>query len=330
MAPTKRKKTPSQDTMSLGEISDSSSKPRSNGVKSAPKAANTVKSNSSAVVKDKSAKKSSKKQPFKNDGNNNSSKKKQKQRKGDNKDNGISPPGAVKKKRKHKPESGSARASSTGTATDDDSSDEEDGAYIPRKYSQLPEVHDEIAIKCPPVPPYPEGWYTGVVIDVIIHEDERPKPPGAKARPKPDKKAKNFTVHVEWDGGGEESLINPEWRMKGDAPDKQGRVSHRDAKLRPYFKYWVNRLNSMSESEKKLSRSRAGKNLRVDPSQKVEWIQCCSPSCGKWRPLPPYMKSCSILESCNNKWYCVLNSWDEAVASCGAPQETGYMPVPAK
>ena len=82
----------------------------------------------------------------------------------------------------------------------------------------------------------------------------------------------------------------------------------------------------MSESEKKLSRSRAGKNLRVDPSQKVEWIQCSNPSCGKWRPLPPYMKSSAILESCN-KWYCVLNSWDEAVASCGAPQETGYMPA---
>jgi len=140
-------------------------------------------------------------------------------------------------------------------------------------------------------------------------------------------KVKDFTLHIEWDGGGEEALLNPEWRMKGDAPDKQGRVSHRDAKLRPYFKYWVSRLNSMSESEKKLSRSRAGKNLRVDPSQKVEWVQCSSQSCGKWRPLPPYMKSSSILESCNGKWYCVLNSWDEAVASCGAPQETGYMPA---
>ena len=51
---------------------------------------------------------------------------------------------------------------------------------------------------------------------------------------------KNFTIHIEWDGGGEEALFNPEWRMKGDAPDKQGRVSHRDAK--------VNRVNPYSES----------------------------------------------------------------------------------
>jgi hypothetical protein len=42
---------------------------------------------------------------------------------------------------------------------------------------------------------------------------------------------KDFTLYVEWDGGGEEALRNPEWRMKGDAPDKQGRVSHRDAKV---------------------------------------------------------------------------------------------------
>lgn len=81
----------------------------------------------------------------------------------------------------------------------------------------------------------------------------------------------------------------------------------------------------MGESEKKLSRTRAGKSTRVDPGQTVEWIQCSNPCCGKWRPLPTYMKSSAVLESCNSKWYCVLNSWDEAVASCGAPQETGYM-----
>lgn len=83
----------------------------------------------------------------------------------------------------------------------------------------------------------------------------------------------------------------------------------------------------MGESEKKLSRTRAGKNTRVDPGQKFEWIRCSNPSCGKWRPVPTYMKSSAILESCDSKWFCVLNSWDEAIASCGAPQETGYMPT---
>ena len=41
----------------------------------------------------------------------------------------------------------------------------------------------------------------------------------------------NFTVHIEWDGGGDEEIVNPEWRKKSDAPDKQGRVSHRDARV---------------------------------------------------------------------------------------------------
>ena len=230
------------------------------------------------------------------------------------------------------------------------------------------QIGDEIAVKCPPDPPYPEGWYTGVVTDVIVHGEEDLNASASKGgrnyvRKSARKVKTNFTITVEWDGGGDEEIYNPEWRLKGDAPDKQGRVSHRDAKvghrlfpcqfyivytlvhikcspklltlfsvistqLRPYFKYWVTRLNAMNEAEKKLGRSRAGKNTRVDPDQKVEWIQCSSPSCGKWRPLPSYMKSSAILESCNNKWFCVLNSWDEAHASCGAAQETGYMPMP--
>eukprot|EP00578_Thalassiosira_sp_NH16_P005397 CAMPEP_0181129746 /NCGR_PEP_ID=MMETSP1071-20121207/29486_1 /TAXON_ID=35127 /ORGANISM="Thalassiosira sp., Strain NH16" /LENGTH=322 /DNA_ID=CAMNT_0023215753 /DNA_START=223 /DNA_END=1191 /DNA_ORIENTATION=- len=321
MAPTKKKKTASHDISaeSVGEMSDAA-KQRSNGIKSAPKTAIAAKASASSG-KDKVAKKPSKKQPTKNDA---SSKKKQK-RKSD-KDAATSPP-AAKKKRKVKLDTGSAR-SSNGGAEDDSSEDE--GGESPRKYSQLPEIGDEIAIKCPPDPPYPEGWYTGVVTHTIVHDEEGPQSSKSKAKVGPRSKAKkikNFTLHIEWDGGGDEVLINPEWRMKGDAPDKQGRVSHRDAKLRPYFKYWVNRLNSMSESDKKLSKTRAGKSTRVDPDQKIEWIQCANPSCGKWRPLPPYMKSSAILESCNNKWYCVLNSWDEAIASCGAPQETGYMPA---
>ena len=134
MAPTKQKKTQSQDptTIFLGEMLESS-KPRANGVKSVPTMA-TAK-NSSSTGKEKPAKKSPKKLP-KNDI---SSKKKQKC-KGD-KDN-TSPP-TTKKKRENKPKTGSAGASCTGT--DNDSSDEEDRGHPPREY--LPEVSDEIAIK---------------------------------------------------------------------------------------------------------------------------------------------------------------------------------------
>jgi hypothetical protein len=59
----------------------------------------------------------------------------------------------------------------------------------------------------------------------MIHGHE-----GAKIHAKGEK-VKNYTLQIEWDGGGVEDLRNPEWRMKGDEPDKQGKISHRDAKV---------------------------------------------------------------------------------------------------
>lgn len=65
-----------------------------------------------------------------------------------------------------------------------------------------------------------------MVLDIVVHEENE-----LGAAKKSNDNMKDFTLYVEWDGGGEEALRNPEWRMKGDAPDKQGRVSHRDAKV---------------------------------------------------------------------------------------------------
>lgn len=69
---------------------------------------------------------------------------------------------------------------------------------------------------------------------MIVHDEEKKSSnsKAARRRTKNDKgEVKNFTVHIEWDGGGDEKIKNPEWRLKGDAPDKHGRVSHRDAKV---------------------------------------------------------------------------------------------------
>ena len=73
-----------------------------------------------------------------------------------------------------------------------------------------------------------------MVIDVIVHDDDELGGYNSKPRSKSKRKKRaqqNFTVNIEWDGGGEEAIQNPEWRMKGDAPDKHGRVSHKDAKV---------------------------------------------------------------------------------------------------
>jgi len=34
-----------------------------------------------------------------------------------------------------------------------------------------------------------------------------------------------------------------------------------------------------------------------------------------------------LLRSCNSQFFCVLNYWDESLASCAAPQETRLMEV---
>jgi hypothetical protein len=56
------------------------------------------------------------------------------------------------------------------------------------------------------------------------------KPPSSKSKVKANV-VRDFTLQVEWEGGGVEELRNPEWRMKVDAPDKQGKISHRDTKV---------------------------------------------------------------------------------------------------
>jgi hypothetical protein len=66
-----------------------------------------------------------------------------------------------------------------------------------------------------------------VVIEVVRHDQEfKSSSKGSKK-----KSSLDYTVHVEWDGGGVEEIRNPDWRMKGDEPDKQGRISHRDNRV---------------------------------------------------------------------------------------------------
>ena len=134
MAPTRKKKG-DPSTQSVGEMSDASSKPRANGVKtsSAHKLASAKNPSSSSAGKDKLAKKSTSKKIPSSSKNDTSSKKKQKRSTND----GTSPSAA--KKRKSKSESGAAHSSNNNAGMDGDSSDEDDGTS-PRIYSQLPAV----------------------------------------------------------------------------------------------------------------------------------------------------------------------------------------------
>ncbi|CAM9922175.1 unnamed protein product, partial [Choristocarpus tenellus] len=47
-----------------------------------------------------------------------------------------------------------------------------------------------------------------------------------------------------------------------------------------------------------------------------EWVQCDHAHCNKWRRLAPGMDLDSV-----DKWYCEMNTWDPARATCSAPEE---------
>lgn len=47
----------------------------------------------------------------------------------------------------------------------------------------------------------------------------------------------------------------------------------------------------------------------------LEWVQC--DSCSKWRKLPPHVSADDLPEV----WYCTLNTWNPASASCDVPED---------
>jgi len=116
-----------------------------------------------------------------------------------------------------------------------------------------------------------------------------------------------------------------------------------DHRIRKHLRLWVRRLQSNEAYERKLPTMTRGKKKSVTTNSKepYEWVRCCNPSCGKFRAILRFMDASNVImgadtsfstgnNSANNgngsnsvggKWYCVLNTWDEKVASCAAPQE---------
>ena len=52
-----------------------------------------------------------------------------------------------------------------------------------------------------------------------------------------------------------------------------------------------------------------------DEADNVEWVQC--EKCDKWRKLPPHISADELPEV----WYCSMNTWNPASASCSAPED---------
>ncbi|GKY92901.1 hypothetical protein MPSEU_000259100 [Mayamaea pseudoterrestris] len=97
-----------------------------------------------------------------------------------------------------------------------------------------------------------------------------------------------------------------------------------DARARKHFRVWSRRIKTQEAYEAGQPPMTRGKKKQVAGSKDpYEWVRCCNPSCGKWRSLLRVMgaKSHVIDRTANGEWYCVMNPWDEKMASCGAPQE---------
>jgi hypothetical protein len=119
-------------------------------------------------------------------------------------------------------------------------------------------------------------------------------------------------------------------RARCSAPEEEYEASHTpesaaDARTRKHLRVWVRRLQCNEAYETRQPTLTRGKKRASASSSKdpYEWVRCCNPSCGKWRAILRFMdaKTSVIDRTTDGEWYCVMNTWDEKMASCAAPQE---------
>jgi hypothetical protein len=66
------------------------------------------------------------------------------------------------------------------------------------------------------------------------------------------------------------------------------------------------------------SAKKSKENKEAITTEEVKWIQC--DECSKWRSIPP---STGIdIDSLPEKWFCYMNTWDEARNKCEVPEES--------
>ncbi|CAM9688686.1 unnamed protein product, partial [Choristocarpus tenellus] len=99
----------------------------------------------------------------------------------------------------------------------------------------------------------------------------------------------------------------------------------REENLRHFFQTWGRRIHCAEKAEAHLLSPlpMATRGGRRGNEGRIQWVQCCNIYCGKWRALLAGMDVSRVVGP-DQPWYCFMNSWDESLASCGAPQEHGY------
>lgn len=101
------------------------------------------------------------------------------------------------------------------------------------------------------------------------------------------------------------------------------------------------KLNSTSKS---VTPAQVAATSALISQYPIEWIRCSNPTCGKWRAVARGVDIAALVRRMNKRrfganntllntssnashnnrvgWVCFMNTWDETVASCTAPQES--------
>ena len=111
-------------------------------------------------------------------------------------------------------------------------------------------------------------------------------------------------------------------RSRCSAPEEEYETPHTpesaaDARTRRHFRVWVRRLQTNEAYEARQPLATRQKKRTLTSKDAYEWIRCCNQKCGKWRALLKSMDA----KQYEGEWFCVMNTWDEKMASCAAPQE---------
>ena len=141
--------------------------------------------------------------------------------------------------------------------------------------------------------------------DTLVATSQAP-PPGAP--PRPEKKSSKK------DDG---PLVAPSVPTDAEAAalaavdKKRGRGRPRRAVAEPLPK--ETKDPAKEPSARNNSQTSASQASQVDENQ--EWVRC--DRCEKWRKLPPHVSA----DDLPDVWYCSLNTWNPASASCDAPED---------
>jgi hypothetical protein len=89
--------------------------------------------------------------------------------------------------------------------------------------------------------------------------------------------------------------------------------------LKSFLRVWAKKFRTADRAETRMSATvTRGRKRRLGD---VEWIRCCSPSCGKWRAVTRSIETQQLLARLHRGtskwgarsqvWYCSMNNWDE-------------------